>query len=266
MPDFSHKSVAFVTGAGSGIGKAVAHSFVAEGIRQIAIIDLSAERLTETSISLQSLDSSVKILNITADCRKEADVESAIQETVKQFGRLDVCCNAAGIAGEANKTVEQSTGNMDNVLDLNLKGVWYCERAEIRQILKQEMRALTTGLPYTTRGSIINIGSVCSLRAIPHRSPYVMAKHGVLGLTRQDGLDYAAEGIRINCICPGFIRTNIVSQETWEGKSHTTMIAKTPMGRIGSPEEVAYLACFLASDKSSYITGTEVSIDGGYTA
>jgi len=204
------------------------------------------------------------VIRLTANCTKEADVEAAIQSTVSEFGRLDFCCNAAGIAGNPNKIHDVSTPDLDAVLDLNLKGLWYCERAQIRQMMKQEYRELTTGLSYKTRGAIVNIGSSVSLRGMGKHSPYVMAKHGVLGLTRTDGIDYGPEGIRINCICPGFIRTNIITPEEWEsGPATQSVLQRTPMGRLGAPDEVAYLAIFLASDKASYITGTSVSVDGG---
>jgi NAD(P)-dependent dehydrogenase (short-subunit alcohol dehydrogenase family) len=133
-------SVAFITGAGSGIGLAVAQRLVADGIKKIVLVDLTEARLSQAFSSLSALDSSAQILKIGADCSQVEKVDSAVEEAVKKFGRLDVCFNGAGIAGEPGSIVDQSTENLDNVLGLNLKGVWYSERAQIRQMLKQELR------------------------------------------------------------------------------------------------------------------------------
>jgi len=265
MPDFSPESVAFVTGAASGIGLAVAQRLVSDGIKNIALVDVTPDRLSTASTSLSAIDPQAKVLTLTVDCSDENAVEAAVTQTVSAFGRLDVCFNAAGISGEGKPTAEQTAENLDAVLGLNLKGVFYCERAQIKQMLKQEMRDVTTGLALKTRGSIVNVGSLTSHLAIKYVSPYIMAKHGVLGLSKADALEYGTQGIRVNCICPGWIRTNM-TQGILESPRSAALIERTPMARFGMPEEVAYTVSFLSSDKASFITGTYVDIDGGYSA
>jgi NAD(P)-dependent dehydrogenase (short-subunit alcohol dehydrogenase family) len=132
-----------MTGAGAGIGHAVALRLVADGIRNIALIDLSEAHLADIEAKIAELELSVKVLKIGADCSKEDQVEAAVEKTVTTFGRLDACFNGAGISGVAAKIAEMSSDNLDAVLGLNLKGVWYCERAQIRQMLKQELRPVT---------------------------------------------------------------------------------------------------------------------------
>ncbi|TVY58456.1 Levodione reductase [Lachnellula cervina] len=267
MPDFPPESVAFITGAGSGIGLAVAKRLVADGIKHLALIDLTLNTLTAASTSLTEIDSSVTILPLAIDVSKEEQVETAVTQTVEKFGRIDVCLNAAGIAGKSAGVAELEVGDLDEVLGVNLKGVWFCERAQIRQFLKQEMRDLSTGLPFKTRGSIINVGSLISLRAIvPGLSSYTIAKHGVVGLTKQDAADYASQGIRVNCFCPGWIKTGIIDLKPETEKFYDSALARVPMGRWGESEEVAYFASFVLSDKASFITGASLSIDGGLSA
>jgi len=131
-----------MTGAASGIGHAVALRLVADGIKNIALIDLSEDRLADVEAKIIELSSAVKVLKIGADCSKEEEVEAAVEKTVTTFGRLDTCFNGAGVAGKITKTVETTPESLDTVLGVNLKGVWYCERAQIRQMLKQELRPL----------------------------------------------------------------------------------------------------------------------------
>ncbi|KAE9376999.1 NAD(P)-binding protein [Stipitochalara longipes BDJ] len=265
MTEFSPECVAFITGAGSGIGRAVALRLVADGVKSLALIDLNEAHLADIECKIVEIDPSIEVLKIGVDCSKEDQVESAVKKTVGAFGRLDVCFNGAGIAGSSAKTADMNSENLDTVLDVNLKGVWYCERAQIRQMLKQELRSVTTGLPLKTRGSILNVASIAGSLAISTVSPYVMSKHGVLGLTKTDAKDYAADGIRVNAISPGWVKTEI-NRKLWESPMGNTIAARAPMARWGLPEEIAYTASFLLSDKSTFITGVSVEVDGGYSA
>jgi len=265
MADFPPNCVAFITGAGSGIGLAVAHRLAADGIKKIAIIDVTSSPLEDAVSSLSKSNAEVEVLSVVADCSKEEDVERAVAETVEKFGKLDVCFNAAGISGETAKIADMSVDNLDRVLGINLRGVWLCERAQIRQMLKQDLRDLATGLPFKTRGSIVNVGSLSSHIGLNAINPYVMAKHGVLGLVKADTIDYAADGIRTNCICPGYIKT-AMTKMLWDSAYVTRYSERAPMNRWGVPEEIAYTTAFLLCDRSSFIAGTSIDIDGGYLA
>jgi len=252
-------------GAASGIGLALAQRLAADGVKNLTLVDITADHLSTAISTISAASPSAQLLPIGADCSKEEDVEMAMKETVAKFGKVDVCFNAAGITGEYVKMEVQSAENMDRVLGLNLKGVWLCERAQIRQMLKQEMRDVATGLSLKTRGSIVNVGSSGSHLGLRTINPYVMAKHGVLGLCRTDAADYGEEGIRINCVCPGWIKT-AMTKMVWDSPAVNEVVKRAPMNRWGMPEEVAYTAAFLLSDRASFITGTSVDVDGGYVA
>ncbi|KAL2063088.1 hypothetical protein VTL71DRAFT_6160 [Oculimacula yallundae] len=268
MSAFGPESVAFVTGAASGIGLAVSRQLLLDGIQQLCILDISASSLSAASTSLQTSSPKARILSITADCSSEGDVNGAVEKAVQEFGRLDVCFNAAGMGGTMTGIAELEVGELDRVLGLNLRGVWLCERAEIRQFLKQEMRNVSTGLPIKTRGSIVNVGSLTSHFAIPTLSPYIMSKHAVLGLTKADAMDYSQQGIRVNCICPGWISTKMTSAlvDGEMSEMGEKIISRAPMNRWGHPQEVAFMASFLLSDKASFVTGASMNVDGGYSA
>jgi len=203
------------------------------------------------------------VLAIPTDCSKEDQVESAIEETVSKFGRIDVCFNGAGVSGTPKPITETTSADLDSVLDVNLKGVWYCERAQIRQMMKQDERDVVTGLPIKTRGAIVNPGSLASQIGLSTITPYVMAKHAVLGLTKTDTVDYAKYGIRVNCVCPGWIKTPM-TEIVWNGPNSAAAAARAPMNRFGMPEEVAYTVSYLLSDKASFMAGATINVDGGY--
>ncbi|APA06763.1 hypothetical protein sscle_02g015330 [Sclerotinia sclerotiorum 1980 UF-70] len=261
MPDFPPDTVAFITA--SGIGSAVARQLILDGVTNLALIDLSPMPLISTTESLLSLPKESTILTLSYDISIEDEVDCAMSETIQKFGRIDICFNAAGVSGRLTGTADAKSVFLDNVLDVNLKGLWLCERAELRQFLKQEERDVCTGLPIKTRGSILNVGSIASHSALPNSAPYVMSKHGVLGLTRTDSTDYASKGIRINCICPGFIDTPMVTSFLENEDQKSALLARTPVARLGLPEEVAYTASFLLSDRASFITGVGIDVDGG---
>ncbi|KAF7856101.1 hypothetical protein EAF04_010055 [Stromatinia cepivora] len=265
MPDFPPDAVAFITGAASGIGFAVARQLILDGVTNLALLDLSLIPLTSAAENLLSLSKKTTILILPSDVSVEAEVDRAMSQTIQKFGRIDICLNAAGIMGKPTGTADADSVSLDQVLDVNLKGLWLCERAELRQFLKQEERDVCTGLPVKTRGSILNVGSIASRFGLPNGGPYVMAKHGVLGLTRTDSTNYAGKGIRINCICPGWINTPMIANVLENEDKKSTILTRTPLARLGFPAEVAYTAVFLLSDRASFMTGAGVDIDGGWS-
>ncbi|KAI9650077.1 hypothetical protein NHQ30_000090 [Ciborinia camelliae] len=178
MPDFPAHAVAFITGAASGIGFAVARQLILDGVSNLALLDLSLASLCLAKETLSPLSENITIILLPHDVSSEAEIDHAMAETIQKFGRIDICFNAAGITGETAATAETETEGLDQVLGINLKGLWFCERAELRQLLKQEERDVCTGLPLKTRGSILNVGSVASRFGLPNVAPYVMAKHG----------------------------------------------------------------------------------------
>ncbi|PQE27327.1 hypothetical protein CJF32_00000281 [Rutstroemia sp. NJR-2017a WRK4] len=251
-------------GAASGIGLAVTRQLILDGVLYLALIDVSSDALTKAQESLSEIVAASKepvhLLLLPTNCAAESEVDLAVQQTVEKFGRLDICFNGAGIAGSFGHTADATAENLGGVLDVNLKGVYFCEKAQLKQMLKQDLRDVCTGLPLQTRGAIVNVGSIASHSGLIGAAPYVMAKHGVLGLTRTDSATYASQGIRVNCLCPGWITTPM-SKNVQENEAY-----RTPVGRFGLPEEVAYMASFLLSDRASFVNGSEVSVDGGWSA
>jgi NAD(P)-dependent dehydrogenase (short-subunit alcohol dehydrogenase family) len=237
--------VAVITGAGSGMGAAFAKKYVAEGAKVIAV-DISGN---ENAVA-KDLGSSC--LAMHADVSKSADVQSMLNVAIAKFGRLDILCNNAGIDGAMALTGEYKEADYDLIWSINGRGVFLGMRYAIPLMLK------------TGGGSIVNTASMASVVAFPQMVAYCAAKGAVLMMTKTTAVEYAAKGIRVNAICPGVIRTGIT---THMPKEYIDAVAKvTPMGRIAEAAEVAELAVFLGSDESSFITGTSILIDGGYTA
>lgn len=244
--------VAFLTGAGSGIGRAAALAFSRRGAR-LVIVDISRRDGEETLGIIKDADGDA-IFHHT-DVTNATEVRAAVNSTVQTYGRLDYAFNNAGIEGIMAPTVDFREDQWDQVLNVNLKGVWLCMKYEIPHMLKQGC------------GTIVNTASAAGLVGFPPSAPYAASKHGVLGLTKSVAVEYAKAGIRINAICPGTISTPLVEHHM-AANPHMVdhYVETTPIGRIGSPEEVAETAVWLCSDAASYITGSAVVVDGGAVA
>jgi NAD(P)-dependent dehydrogenase (short-subunit alcohol dehydrogenase family) len=192
---------------------------------------------------------------IKCDVSKSSDVDNMINQTIKTFGRLDFAVNNAGIEGASNPTHECTEENWDRTINVNLKGTWLCMRHEISVMLKQ------------SKGSIVNTASIAGLIGFPGLPAYVASKHAVIGLTKTAALENAKLGIRINAVCPGVIKTAMIDRVT--GKDKTVEKAyedMEPVGRMGSPAEVAEAIVWLCSDAASFVTGHAMAVDGGWIA
>ncbi len=244
MSDRLAGKVAVVTGGGSGMGAAMAELFHANGAR-VVVADIAGKQ-EEVAARLGERCRAIK-----ADVSKSSDVRAMLNLAVEAFGRLDVLCNNAGIQGQFALTADYDEDDWDAVMSVNLRGVFLGMKYAIPHMLA------------TGGGSIINTSSMASIVAFPTLPAYSASKGAVATLTKVTAAEYAAKGIRVNAIQPGAIDTvmaRAMTPEIIEGA-----IAATLMGRIGTPMEVANLALFLASDESSFITGTLTPIDGGYT-
>ncbi len=252
--DFTGK-VALVTGGANGIGRATALAFAREGAR-LAVADYMADAAAETVAQINA--GGGQAITLTGDVTSDKVVKAMLDDTLVAFGRLDCAFNNAGIApyqvdASGKKTAEWEEESFDRMIAVNLKSVWLCMRAEIRQYLAQG-----------SGGAIVNTGSIAGLIGLQTSSAYVAAKHGVLGLTKTAALEYAEQGIRVNAVCPGFIKTRMT--EDAMSRRGETIMSHTPMRRMGEPEEIAEMVVWLASDRASYVTGACYNVDGGWMA
>jgi NAD(P)-dependent dehydrogenase (short-subunit alcohol dehydrogenase family) len=247
--------VALITGGGGGIGRATALAMVREGARvAVADFDAAAARDTVALINQQG----GQAITLSGDVSRAEDAAAMVQDTVIAFGRLDCAFNNAGIAGyqvdaAGRKTAEWSEESFDRMIAVNLKGVWLCLREELQQMLAQG-----------GGGAIVNTGSIAGLVGLPTSSAYVAAKHGVLGLTKTAAIEYAASGIRVNAVCPGYIETRM-TEEVMRRRGEA-VLSHTPLRRMGTPGEIAEMVVFLCSDRASYVTGAAYNVDGGWMA
>lgn len=240
--------VAIVTGAGSGIGRATALAFADEGAR-VVVCDLQSGNGEDTARMIRDLGKEAHC--IPADVSQPTDAEQLVDQAVRHFGRLDFAFNNAGVEGVMASTADCTDENWDHTLAVNLKGVWLCMKFALPHMLAQ------------AGGAIVNCSSVAGLVGFRQLPAYTASKHGIVGLTRSAALDYADKGIRINAVCPGVIHTAMVDRIL---QTHPDMplVAGEPMGRMGTPEEVAALVIWLCSDRSSFVTGQAIAVDGGW--
>jgi NAD(P)-dependent dehydrogenase (short-subunit alcohol dehydrogenase family) len=244
--------VALVTGGSSGIGRAAALAFAREGAK-VVVADVQVAGGQETVRLIR--DAGGEAVFVRTDVANPVEVQALVGEAVQRYGRLDYAFNNAGIEGTLAPTAECSEENWNRTLEINLKGVWLCMRAEIAQMLKQG------------GGAIVNTASVAGLVGFQNLPAYCASKGGVVQLTRTAALEYAKMGIRINAVCPGVIRTAMVERVTGGNpQTEAQFVAMEPVGRMGTPEEVASAVVWLCSDAASFVTGHPMVVDGGLVA
>ncbi|KAK4941539.1 hypothetical protein LTR10_018558 [Elasticomyces elasticus] len=257
--------VALVTGSASGIGRACAHVLVDEGCTRLVLSDLSNDGLEKVSQELKAVDSNVKTHLFVGDMSKENDVNRMVEEAVEAFGAIHYCINNAGVTSKPRvRTDELDVEAFDRVINVNLRGVWLCERAQIRQFLKQPAALKMRRNVNPQRGAIVNISSIFGLTAHATAGAYPASKAGVLGITRTDAVAYAADGIRVNAICPGFISTPLITEAQKNGADYTKLVNLIPFQRMGTPEELAEAVVWLVSERASYVSGVELPVDGAW--
>lgn len=249
--------VALITGGGSGIGRSCAEMFAHEGAR-VAVSDISLERAQATTQFVTSHGG--EAIAISGDVSVGDDAQNMVSATVEKFGKLDVLVNSAGVSAR-NALPEGSSPEeiWDKVIDVNLKGTYMVSWHAVPEMAK------------SGGGSIINLSSIMGLVGYPVGmgggfNPYNPSKGGVLQFTRNLAIDSASKNVRVNCICPGYVETNLTSALTKDAEALSRLETLHPIGRLGQPEEIAYAALYLASDESGFVTGTPLVVDGGYTA
>ncbi|HLV40334.1 glucose 1-dehydrogenase [Xanthomarina sp.] len=241
--------VAIITGAGSGIGRAAAILFAKEGAK-VVVSDIDEKN--GKSVVNEIVKAGGEAFFILSDSSKAEGHQSLVDDTLKKYGALDIAVNNAGIGGPIAMTGEYPLDGWQKVIDINLSGVFYGLRYQIPAMLKKG-------------GSIVNVASILGQAGTKGSPAYVAAKHGVVGLTKAAALEYADQNIRINSIGPGYVKTplltNTLDDETMQG-----LVSLHPIGRLGESEEIAELILWLASSKSSFVTGSYYPADGGYLA
>ena len=254
MPGILEGKSTLITGGGGGIGRATALVFAREGAR-IAVADLDANAAQDTVAMVNAIGG--QAMSLSGEVTDNAAVQEMIRSVVAAHGRLDCAFNNAGIAGfqvdaSGKRTAEWSEESFDRMIAVNLKGVWLCMKHELVQMQAQG------------GGVIVNTGSIAGLTGLPTSSAYVAAKHGVLGLTRTAAIEYAPDKIRVNAVCPGYIRTRM-TEDVMRRRGEQIM-GLVPFRRMGEPEEIAEMVAWLCSDRASYVSGACYNVDGGFMA
>lgn len=239
--------VVLVTGAGSGIGRGIALAFAREGARCI-VSDLNSEAGEETVQIVNDLGGTAAF--IQADVTRESEVMATVKFCMNSFGRLDCACNNAGVAFADKPLTECTEEEWDRTININLKSVWLCMKHQIPELLKQPGSA------------IVNTASVVALATPGLVSPYTASKHGVVGLTKSAAVEYAPQGLRVNAICPGITKTPLLNAAP---EFLDALAEHVPAKRLGQPDEMADAAVWLCSEKSKFVTGHALVIDGGYS-
>jgi NAD(P)-dependent dehydrogenase (short-subunit alcohol dehydrogenase family) len=240
--------VAFVTGAASGIGRASAVAFAAEGAR-VAILDRTEDALNETADAIRNAGG--ELLTIACDVSKPEEVKAAVARTVETFGRLDIAFNNAGVENKAASVAEIELDEWDRILDVNLRGTFVCMKHELAQMVRQGS------------GVVVNTSSGAGIRGVAGGAAYAASKHAIISLTKSAALDYAKSNIRVNAVLPGNIETPMMDRFT--GGDIQKAIDLEPVGRLGKPEEIADAVLWMSADLGAFVTGASISVDGGWS-
>ncbi|MFL6368908.1 MAG: SDR family NAD(P)-dependent oxidoreductase [Nitrososphaeraceae archaeon] len=255
------RRVAVVTGSSRGIGKAIATEFASAGYSVV----INARNEEELKHAAEDISKSIKdggrIVSVPGDISREPVCISLIEDAVKQFGRIDVLVNNAGIGGESKKIHDLTENDWDEVIDVNLKGAFLCTREAVKNMMKNRSSIQRKVNNY----SIINISSVHEQTPQPESAPYAASKGGMQMLTKTIALELADKGIRVNGIAPGAIATDMNKEVLEDQQKKEKKEQRIPVHRIGQPEEIAKVALFLASGDASYIAGATIYVDGGLT-
>ncbi len=244
---------ALVTGGSSGIGRATALAFSQAGA-SVVIADVNIERGEQAVAAITSEGGDAFF--IQADITTAKDVESMIKDAVERYGRVDCAFNNAGIEGVVGVPIHEALeSDWDRVIDINLKGVWLCLQHEIRQMRRQGA------------GAIVNTASIAGLVGGTFGAAYFASKHGVVGLSKAAAVENGVSNIRVNAVCPGVIKTEMADRLLDNNPQRAELVAaQHPVGRLGTPEEVAEMVVWLCSDAASFVTGQAIAVDGGYVA
>ncbi|KIW13482.1 hypothetical protein PV08_08670 [Exophiala spinifera] len=260
-----YPGVAVITGAaGTGIGAATAKAFAEAGCKRIAITDRNAELLEQTKHAISSAWPDVKVYSEPGDISVEDFVNGFMKHVVDTFGSIDYAVNCAGVLGQSLRSHEMDADEFDRINSINYRGCWLSSRAELRQMVTQDLPAGDESGRAPQRGAIVNIASQLGIVGRPTAPHYCGSKAAVISMTQCDAIDYSRDHIRINCVCPGIIETPMTTSDQFTIDRLKPAINIAPMGRMGKPQEIADAALFLCSNRASFVQGHALVVDGGY--